>query len=77
MSGEFLGVAHASRVLASASSPGGNGDFDSPAHRRQAPEANGPAEYLCAFFCWLRSLRREILKRTAVSLHTKKLGGDS
>jgi hypothetical protein len=50
MSGRFLGVAHASRVLASASSRG-NGDFDSPAHRPQAsPEANGPAEYLGAFF---------------------------
>jgi len=30
MSGGFLGVAHASRVLA------GNGHFDSPANRRQA-----------------------------------------
>ena len=35
MSVEFLGVTHASRVLASASSPG-YGDFDSPAHHRQA-----------------------------------------
>jgi hypothetical protein len=41
------------------------------------PEANGPAEYLCAFFCWLRSLHREILKRPAVTLHTKKLREDS
>jgi hypothetical protein len=50
MSGGFFRVTHASRVLASASSRG-NGDFDSPAHRRQAsPEANGPAEYLGAFF---------------------------
>jgi len=31
------------------------------------PKANDPAEYLCAFFCWLRSPHRD----------TKKLTGDS
>jgi hypothetical protein len=50
MSGGFLGVAHASRVLASASSRG-NGDFDFFCPSSSGlPEANGSAEYLCAFF---------------------------
>ena len=51
MSGGFLGVALASPRAREHVLAGGNGDFDSPAHRRQAsPEANGPAEYLGAFF---------------------------
>src|SRR5439155_21312483 len=50
----FLGVAYASRVLASASSRG-NGDFDSPVHRRQASprrtvRLNSCAPFLLALF---------------------------
>jgi len=49
MSGGFLRVTHASRVLASTSSRG-NGDFDSSADHRQASQGQRSAEYLCAFF---------------------------
>jgi hypothetical protein len=76
MSVEFLRVTHASRVLASASSPGQwRFRFSCPSSSG-LPVANGPAEYLGAFFRWLRSLHREILKRPAVTLYTKKLRGD-
>jgi len=54
MSGGLPEVAHASRVLASASSRG-NGDFDSPTHRRQASprrtvRLNACAPFLLASF---------------------------
>ena len=50
MSGGFLGVAHASRVLASASSRGEWRFRFSHPSSSGIPEANGPAEYLCPFF---------------------------
>lgn len=50
MSGGFLGVAHASRVLASASSRGAMAISILLPIVVKPPEANGPAEYLCAFF---------------------------
>jgi hypothetical protein len=46
MSGGFFGVAH---VLASASSREWRFRFSYPSSSG-LPEANGPAEYLCAFF---------------------------
>jgi len=49
MSGGFPGVAHASRVVASASSRG-NGDFDSPTHRRQASPRRTVRLNTCAPF---------------------------
>ena len=50
MSDGFSGVAHASRVLASASSRGEWGFRFSYPSSSGLPEANGLAEYLCAFF---------------------------
>ena len=49
MSSGFLRVAHAYRALASASSRG-NGDFDSPAHRRQASPRRTVRLNTCAPF---------------------------
>jgi hypothetical protein len=50
MSGGFLGVAHASRLLASASSRGAMTIAILLPIVVSPPKANGPAEYLCAFF---------------------------
>jgi hypothetical protein len=49
MSGRFLRVTHASRVLASTPSLG-NGDFDSSAHRRQASPRRTVRLNTCAPF---------------------------
>ena len=77
MSVEFLRVTHASRVLASASSPG-QWPFRFCC-RSSLDRLDGNDQCECsvyAIFCWLCPPHGDILKRPAVTLHAKKLRQD-